>query len=58
MKNILSITSLVLLLTACGGKQEKTENTVVELTPPYKVEIPANISATVDFCISSKRSSF
>ena len=48
MKNILSITSLALLLTACGGKQEKTENTVVELTPPYKVEIPANISATVD----------
>ena len=48
MKTILSITSLVLLLTACGGKQEKVENTVVELTPPYKVEIPASISATVD----------
>ena len=48
MKNILSITSLVLLLTACGGKQEKAENTVVELTPPYNVEIPASISATVD----------
>ena len=38
----------ILLLTACGGKQEKVENTVVELTPPYKVEIPASISATVD----------
>lgn len=48
MKTILSITSLVLLLTACGGKQEKVENTVAELTPPYKVEIPASISATVD----------
>ena len=48
MKKILSITSLVLLLTACGGKQEKAENTVVELTPPYKVEIPANIKPTVD----------
>ena len=48
MKTILSITSLVLLLTACGGKQEKVENTVVELTPPYNVEIPASISATVD----------
>ena len=48
MKNVLSITSLVFLLTACGGKQEKAENTVVELTPPYKVEIPASISATVD----------
>ena len=48
MKKILSITSLVFLLTACGGKQEKAENTVVELTPPYKVEIPASISATVD----------
>ena len=48
MKTILSITSLVLLLTACGGKQEKVENTVAELTPPDKVEIPANIKPTVD----------
>ena len=48
MKKILSITSLVLLLTACGGKQEKVENTVVEFTPPYNVEIPANIKPTVD----------
>ena len=48
MKKILSITSLVLLLTACSGKQEKMEDTVEELTPPYKVEIPASISATVD----------
>ena len=48
MKKILSITSLVLLLTTCGGKQEKMEDTVEELTPPYKVEIPASISATVD----------
>ena len=48
MKTILSITSLVLLLTACGGKQEKVENTVAELTPPDKVEIPASIKPTVE----------
>ena len=48
MKKILSITSLILLLTACGRKQEKVENTVVEFTPPYNVEIPANIKQTVD----------
>ena len=41
MKTILSITSLVLLLTACGGKQEKVD-------PPDKVEIPASIKPTVD----------